>query len=215
MRGTAPPADMRIFSGTLAFFRNVLVAGDPESGGTVATEETPGPKPEPKPAAEFDDLLESLDAVLPATDDSRIFSLKDETIAELQRMLETLRPVGEKLAETEQRRLAAVARIAELEGEWEAARKTGYEFRIETARLRVEIEKQDRKLADKETALNRANERLAKAREKYEERKRVAAERWKEIRKLRASKRALERELEECRASRGDDPATGPEPDRT
>lgn len=214
MTETVPPATMSILSGTLAFLRGVLTTDETEADVAVAPK--PFPKPAPDPASEFGDLLESLDAVLPAMDESPVLALKDATIAELQKMLAQLRPVGDKLAETERYRLAAVARISELESERDSTRKAVYQVRVENARLRSEVEKQERRIDEKGCALARANERLIKVREKLEERKRTAAQRWREIMELRAGKRKLERELdEERRASRRANPATRPEPDRS
>ena len=99
MTETVPPATMSILSGTLAFLRGVLTADETQTD--VAVAQKPFPKPGPGPVTEFGDLLESLDAVLPAVDESPVLALKDATIAELQRMLAQLRPVGDKLAETE------------------------------------------------------------------------------------------------------------------
>ena len=197
MTNTVPPATMSIFSGTLAFLRGVLTTDETEVAVAVAPESRP--KPAAESAAEFGDLLESLDAVLPAVDESRVLALKDATIRELQKMLAQLRPVGDKLAETERYRLAAVARIGELEVERNYAQKAVYQVRVENARLRSEVEKQERRIEAKGSAIARANKRLINLREKLEERKRTAAQRWREIMELRAGKKELERELAEAR----------------
>ncbi|TDJ72302.1 MAG: hypothetical protein E2O39_06905 [Planctomycetota bacterium] len=199
---------MSIFSGTFAFLRGVLTTDEPDA--TIAVAPEPAPQPAPESAAEFGDLLESLDAVLPAVDDTSILALKDATITELQKMLAQLRPVGDRLAETERYRLAAVARIGELEVERDCAQKAFYQVRVENARLRSEAEKQERMIEAKASAIARANDRLIKLREKLEERKRTAAQRWREIMELRAGKKALVRVLAEKRASRHSDPS-GPD----
>ena len=128
---------------------------------------------------EFEDMLDALGATAPEPGEDARLAARDATIAELQTMLAGLRPLGEQLAATERARLAAEARLAELEAS--------------QAKALV------RKLGAREAVLARERERHAATREKLAERQRVAADRWREVQGLRAAKRRLERELQEER----------------
>lgn len=192
---------MSILSGAFAFIRGVVTTE--ESATEVADPPKSFPKPGPGPVTEFGNLLESLDAVLPAVDESPVLALKDATIQELQRMLAQLRPVGDKLAETEKLRLAAVAQIEELEDERDSTQKAVYQLRVENGRLRSELAKHERRIEEKAAALVRVNERLIKVRERFDERRKTAGERWREILELRGQKRNLERELAKERERAG------------
>lgn len=145
--------------------------------------------------AEFADLLSDLGAVpveAPANAETApdAFDLKDVTILELQKALALLQPLGERLAESEKRRLELEAALAEAERasvatserSRESVRALGEELRGEIAGLRKH--------------LARAQAQLASTRARLDERKRVAAERWSEIRALRAERTRLRRELD-------------------
>lgn len=132
--------------------------------------------------AEFEALLADLGAETPARNATTL-DLKDVTIAELSAMLEALRPLGDKLAEAEQQRLDALARIEALERAHDA--ESSARFEREVARLKA--------------ALAHSDQTLARTKQKLAERQRVAGERWRELRSLRAERSRLHRELARLR----------------
>lgn len=105
--------------------------------------------------------------------------LKDVTIAALREILEGLRPIGDQLAESERRR-------ADLEAQLEAAVCATHIERC--AELEAELVKLRKTVVQAQT-------RLEKSRAKTAERQRVAAQRWREIQKLRSECTQLQREL--------------------
>jgi DNA repair exonuclease SbcCD ATPase subunit len=132
--------------------------------------------------AEFEALLADLGAETPEHDATTL-DLKDVTIAELSAMLEALRPLGDRLAEAEQQRIEALARIEALE----RAQDTET-----SARLQREVERLN-------AALAQADKTLARTKQKLAERQRIAGERWRELRSLRAERSRLHRELARLR----------------
>ena len=136
----------------------------PKPGEPAATTEC-APEPEP---TEFESFLSDIGAEANPDDAQSKFTLKDATIAELTARLKDLQALGDQLATTEQERLKAVARISELEdGD-------------------KRVEKLTRSLANEK-------ERLIRMRSKFEERKRVAADRWHELLELRRELKQLKR----------------------
>lgn len=135
---------------------------------------------------EFADLLGDLGSSDDGSDDAAL-RLRDAQISELQQNLAALREVAETLAATERARLAAEARVAELEAQSAEERVTkALERRV--VRLESALEK-ERARADK------LRERLDAQREKTAERHRVAAERWHELRRIGRERRTLEDRL--------------------
>ena len=132
---------------------------------------------------EFADLLADLGAEAPTGEADTGADLKDATIAALRGELHNLRDLGDRLAHTEQERLALVARVAELESG--GASSVGADERS-VARL-------ERRLEQREGVLERAREQLAQQRGRTAEWKRKAAERWHEITALRKQLKELER----------------------
>lgn len=133
--------------------------------------------------SEFADLLADLGAQAPAGEEAADAGLKDATIAALRGELHNLRDLGDRLARTEQERLALAARVAELEA---GAAAVGPSDETGVARL-------ERRLEQREGVLERAREQLAQQRARTEEWKRKAAERWHEITALRGRVKELER----------------------
>lgn len=145
--------------------------------------------------AEFSDMLADLGAEPAVAPESppaseNAFDLKDVTILELQKALALLQPLGERLGESEAKRLELEAQlaaseralIANSERSRETMRVLAEDMREETTRLRKQ--------------LARAEALLETTRAKLDERKRVAAERWSEIRALRGERARLRRELD-------------------
>ncbi len=139
--------------------------------------------------SEFAGWMSELGAQRPS-DVSSELDLKDMTIAALREMLEGLRPLGEQLADSEQRRL-------ELEVRLEAAVCATHIER--TSELEVEVSRLKR-------ALVQAQANLKKVRARSAERQRVATQRWREIQKLRSERTRLASELRKLgRSSQVDD----------
>lgn len=133
----------------------------------------------PPTDAEFAGLLADLGAQPPA-ESATDFDLKDVTIAALREVLEGLRPLGEQLAQSEQRHIELKATI---EAAVDTARSACHaEHELEVERLKKSVEQ--------------LRGWLKKAHEKTAERQQVATERWREIQKLRGERTRLERELE-------------------
>jgi chromosome segregation ATPase len=139
--------------------------------------------------SEFAGWMSELGAQRPA-DEATELDLRDVTIAALREMLEGLRPLGEQLADSEQRRL-------ELEARLEAAVCATHIER--TNELEIELTRLKRALVQAQTNLKKVRARSA-------ERQRVATQRWREIQKLRSERTRLANELRRLgRASEGDD----------
>lgn len=132
--------------------------------------------------AEFEALLADLGSETPERNATAL-DLKDVTIAELSAMLEALRPLGDRLAEAEQQRLEALARIEALERAQDTETSACLEREVE--RLNA--------------ALAHAGKTLARTKQKLAERQRIAGERWRELRSLRAERSRLHRELARLR----------------
>jgi len=135
---------------------------------------------------EFGSFLADMGAE-PVTPEESTLAIKDATIAELQRNLAHLRPLGDRLAETERARLALVDEVAQL--------------REQLEQVRAECAERDRKLERSERKLKTSAERLKRMRTKFEERKRVVADRWFEIVELRKEKKQLARRAQETTPS--------------
>lgn len=133
--------------------------------------------------SEFEDFLSDLGSEPSAPGEPGDSVLKDATIAELTARLQDLQPMGDRLAATEQERLAAVARVEELEA---AAAAEPSAPDAQTKQLEKEVESLSR-------ARDRQTERLDRMRSKFEERKRVAADRWHELLELKREIKALKR----------------------
>ncbi len=128
--------------------------------------------------SEFAGWLAELGSQTPSESGTE-FDLKDITIAALREMLEGLRPIGEQLADSEQRRI-------ELEAQLEAAVcATHIERRTE---LELEVVELKRSLVRAQTSLKRMRARSA-------DRQRLATQRWREIQKLRSERTRLANEL--------------------
>lgn len=134
---------------------------------------------------EYNDLLAGIGAERAEPDPTFQIESRDVTIGELTRILEGLRPLGDLAAEAEQGRLAAIARVEELED-----RVAELERRFTDRE--AENEKVERRLEEREAVLERERERHEATRKKLAERKAVAAERWKELRALRKKLKRLE-----------------------
>jgi chromosome segregation ATPase len=128
--------------------------------------------------SEFAGLLSELGSETP-TENGTELDLKDVTIAALREMLEGLRPIGEQLADSEQRR-------TELEAKLEAAVcATHIERRTE---LELDVVQLKRSLVQAQTSLKKVRARSA-------DRQRLATQRWREIQKLRSERTKLANEL--------------------
>lgn len=145
---------------------------------------------------EFNDLLESIGAEA-GTDDpiGAALALKDAQIAELTENLAKMRSVADSLAETERARLAAEARVAELEqlvaGDGEL---TPGEL-LSVHSLERKVERLEKSLAKEQASSAKLRDRLSSTRERADERHRVAAERWHELRRIGRERRTLEDQL--------------------
>lgn len=138
--------------------------------------------------AEFAGFLSDLGARNDG-DPAAPLDLKDVTIAALREVLEGLRPLGDQLAESERRR-------ADLEAQLEAAVCATHiercaELDAELVRLRKTVVQ--------------TQSRLEKTRAKAAERQRVAAQRWREIQKLRSECTQLQRQLHKQGESKRDE----------
>jgi Asp-tRNA(Asn)/Glu-tRNA(Gln) amidotransferase A subunit family amidase len=98
----------------------------------------------------------------------------DATLTELQSVLETLRALGERVAESEAARAAAQA---------------------ETRELQTLVNSLRRRLQDKKLVLARERKRHGRTRKKVAQQRQVASARWRELRSERARATRLEREL--------------------
>lgn len=147
-----------------------------------AQEEIATKLPESEEPSEFEDFLSDLGSLPNEPMQAGDSVLKDATIAELTARLQDLQVLGDQLAATEQDRLRAVARVSELEA-------VAANEKPESARTEA-LEKQ---VASLSRARDRQTERLDRMRAKYEERKRVAADRWRELLELKRELRALKR----------------------
>lgn len=130
--------------------------------------------------AEFAGFLSDLGS---KAESGSAIDLKDVTIAALREVLEGLRPLGDQLAESERQRV-------DLEAQLEAAVCATHIERC--AELEAEVVRL--KKAFVQTSL-----RLEKSRAKTAERQRIAAQRWREIQKLRSECTQLQRELRKKR----------------
>ncbi len=154
----------------------------------ASLEETLEPQPDtvpallgpaaPQPPSEFESFLSELGA--DATESRRAGDsiLKDSTIAELTLRLQDLQTLGERLATTEIERLRGLERISELET-------------LLSAHNNDDVERLEKKVASLDRARNRESEKLARMRTKFEDRKRVAADRWRELLELRRELKQL------------------------
>jgi len=175
--------------------------------------------------ADFDDLLAGLGAEPSEPSETSALERKDREIAELQRNLEMLRPLGDELARVEQLRLTEraefEARIASLVASAKP-RTPGPDLR-DVARLvtalestLAEAQSADRPVAEGESAapaapsaldevraaLDRARERLTRSRRRASEWERKASAYRFEGQRLRERLRELERERSAQRAQR-------------
>jgi hypothetical protein len=160
------------------------------------------------------ELLDEVDGPLPATDPAILLTRKNATIATLQDLLGKLRPMGEQVgtleqachaagerARTAEHRLdGALQRIAELEQDLQRARHLAAELAEQgktddeldeaagevEARLSAQVEKLEKRLREREGVLARERKRHAKSRALLKESRALAAERWREIQRLRA-----------------------------
>ena len=150
---------------------------------------------------EFSSFLNDLGAEPVEPDLESAILLKDLTITNLTDRLMDLRGLGDELAEAEKRRLAGSARILELEAELEGPVSELDTVKAENERLRAALAAMEAKLQKSQDANQRTHERLAKSRKKFEDRNKVAADRWREIQKLKREHREeiarLEGELPE------------------
>ena len=148
------------------------------------TDEAESPAEEADEFGEFSDFLQDVGAENCAPDPDR---LKDLTIESLREQLRDLQRLGDELAQTEQARLAGLERIAELEAENESLREAPRSSEC------TDNSAHAKELAKRDRAEARLKERLDRMRTKFEERKRVAGERWREL-------QSLKRELREAKA---------------
>jgi len=152
---------------------------------------------------EFGDLLEGLGSEPAPLDTASALALKDATITELRRNLDQLSALGRELADATRWRATAEAslgslssRCADLEARLDAPRPAEREAHEDHARAAEGVAELEAELRKREAATSRLEERLEKMRAKYEERHKLAADRWREIQSLRRTRRDLERELE-------------------
>ncbi len=110
--------------------------------------------------------------------------LAQATIEELRHNLLELQPLGELLAEAERSRLMLLEELERACGE--RPRNSDQKLQTALARSQKELAIRDRKIA-------RQTERVELWRIKYDERRRVAAERWRELVQLRRENRELAR----------------------
>jgi uncharacterized membrane protein YccC len=145
--------------------------------------------------AEFHELLADLGASDAPPDPAAEIASRDATIAELKGMLAGLRGLGDELALATRLRMEAEARCRSLEADLQSLRAATQPAPTEaeptTERLQKELER-------RETVLANERERHAATRTKLLERRRIAAERWRELQDLRAQVRRLEQALAEA-----------------
>lgn len=159
-----------------------------ESAKSHSSEQASVPVAPSEELSEFDDFLSDLGAEPSAPRGESDSVLKDATIAELTARLQDLQVLGDQLAATERERLSAVARVEELEA---AAATEPKELATPSPDAQTEqLEKEVRSLG---RARDRQTERLDRMRTKFEERKRVAADRWRELLELKRELKALKR----------------------
>ena len=113
--------------------------------------------------------------------------LAQTTIEELRHNLLELQPLGELLAEAERSRLEL---LEELE------RACGERPRNNDQKLQTALARSQKKLAIRDRKLARQTERVELWRTRYDERRCVAAERWRELVQLRRENRELARATE-------------------
>ena len=144
--------------------------------------------PETDEFADFLDSIGSTDA-----DEDATLRLKDAQIAELQSNLAKMRAVADTLAQTQQARLVAEARVEQLEHELADAKPDlDPEEALEITALTKQVERLERSLEKERKRYDKLHDRFESAREKVAERHRVAAERWHELRRVGRERRALE-----------------------
>ncbi|QDU65423.1 hypothetical protein [Engelhardtia mirabilis] len=140
---------------------------------------------------EFADFLESIGAT--DADEDATLRLKDAQIGELRSNLTKMRTVADTLADTQQARLAAEARVRELESQLAApGADLDPEEALTVAALTKRVERLEQSLEKERQRYEKLHQRLETAREKVAERHRVAAERWHELRRVGRERRILE-----------------------
>jgi vacuolar-type H+-ATPase subunit I/STV1 len=141
---------------------------------------------------EYDDLLAGIGAERSEPDPTALIECKDVTIGELTRLLAGLRPLGDLAARAEQDRIVAVARADELEARIEELerRLTDRDGVVESRS--EEAARLQQQLTQREEVLDRERARHDATRQKLTERKAVAAERWRELRALRAKLKRID-----------------------
>ena len=166
---------------------------DPSAPGSSESSESSGPFAALDERApgwnEFAVFLSDLEAT-PVSAEESALAIRDATIAELRLNLAQLRPLGDRLAETEKQRLALADELEGIQSEVERLRALEAELRG----LPEELEG-ERRVREKLEA------RVARLTEKYHKRDRLATERWHKLRTLRREQKALIAELKEERRS--------------
>ena len=208
---TEPPVDPVADVLTDADTRSGSASDGPaEVAGADAAAADEGSEP-----TEFDVFLSDMCAT-PVSPHEAELALRDATITELKRNLAALRPLGDKLAEAEKARLALEAQLAEVREELAdalgAPDATAESSASEIDALRSGSEAL---LAERDKAQRgreRAETRLAKLREKFKKRDRVATERWHQIRALQQERRELRDSLKQAERSGGKSDAVGDSP---
>ncbi|MEM7306151.1 MAG: hypothetical protein AAF682_05745 [Planctomycetota bacterium] len=178
--GLDPSAELReALASAVSPPREAAVA-KPVEASEVQTSE-----PDDEVSLEFQELLDEIGAEAVDEADSAL-ALRDVTIRELQARLAELQDMGDRLAEADKARLAA-------EAELERAQRDGPTTDVEA--LRRERYNLRRKLARRDARIERLLEQVVALRARVDERHHVAAERWRELRRLQGERRQMEHAL--------------------
>ncbi len=200
---------LSLFDSTGSFIRNIVsiwntdpvkgAEGEPAADGPVMDHGVDADQPDPD-HSEFAEFLSDLGATAGEPDADSRQALQAGRIAALEEQLQQLRPLGDMLAASDRALLAEQARVQELEAEL-TARGADCELGAEegaatlVSKLRKERQKLRRKLARREKVIEGGKMRLAAMRDKRDERHQIAADRWREILKLRKANKALAAQL--------------------
>jgi chromosome segregation ATPase len=169
----------------------------------LLTRERRSAEPEDVESQEFRDLLDGVGAEPVEDEHARQLLLRDATISELRASLAQLQPLGEELALSEKGRMTAEQEVAALrsridamraEAEAAAERKEAQPTPTQagTTSLREALKQETRRSEGLRKRLETTNAKL-------EERRSVAAERWRELCGLRSERTGLARELKAAR----------------
>lgn len=182
-----------------SFMKEPEQVEDPPDADDIAVIQLDSPRPVPHDEGdtierdeaheEFSSFLDDLGAEPAEPDLESTILLKDLTITNLTARLMDLRGLGDELAEAERRRLAGSERILELEARLEEPLDEVSSLRAENEELRAALAAVEAKLQKSRDVNQRTHERLARSRKKFEERNKVAADRWRELQRLKREHR--------------------------